>query len=329
MISCIASSVTGEKNPIDGGWLNESQSQGGALSHPSSSPFSINGQIGAVGITEIFGDSAFADGPSAFREQGNIPGWFFGVPDFKFINAISTLSPRLIFSPFNDQSYVLSFNGVKGFFNARSLDGATLPWHGHGGILLLGSLENTFLQFLDPGFQLLGFLLQWFQCFLAKFFFFGGTHFPGTVANPPKSGIPSVVILLGNGIKLVVVASAASHRQAQEGLGGGPDDFIDGVGSYLGCLRRILVANIIIRAAYQEGCADGNTWVVGCELIPCQMLQNQLIQGLVCVEGVDDVVPKWPGIEDDFIALESTTFTKANHIQPVASPAFSVGRGVQ
>ena len=146
----------------------------------------------------------------------------------------------------------------------------------------------------------------------------GIRNFLGTILNPffPTQGA------LWTGVHVIVVERWKQGSSVMRSL-------FDGIGSYLSCLGRILVTNIIVGATYQEGRADGNTWVVGCELIPCQMLQNHLIQRLVCIEGVDDVVPKRPGIEDDFIALESTTFTKANHIQPVASPAFSVGRGVQ
>src|SRR5262249_36987560 len=69
--------------------------------------------------------------------------------------------------------------------------------------------------------------------------------------------------------------------------------------------------------------------VVWRDLIAGQLFQNHLMEGFVLIEGSNNVVPKRPGIVSQQVLLVSGALAETNHVKPVASPSFSVVRGIQ
>src|SRR5262249_26441223 len=62
------------------------------------------------------------------------------------------------------------------------------------------------------------------------------------------------------------------------------------------------------------------------DLIAGDLLENELIVGLVAIERVDDVIPVSPGVEAVVVVLPAVGLAEANHVQPVTAPALPVIR---
>ena len=166
-------------------------------------------------------------------------------------------------------------------------------------------------------------------------------NFHGVAAR--KDGLEAVVVLLGEGIELVVVTAGAAQREPHECRGGGVDpvgqDFIElPAGVHLGFAR--LRHQPVEPCAHpglqrpqllhRDGVAPFQIQVVGPEFVCRDLLLKEAVEGLVFVEGLDDVVPVAPGMGKEGIGFKSGRVGVANHVQPVPSPAFPVvGRGQQ
>ena len=145
-----------------------------------------------------------------------------------------------------------------------------------------------------------------------------------------KNARQGVVVCLGNGIELVVVATGTRHRGCQEGTRGRIDLFIDQVGKE--CLL-VFLANQLRTDRQEAGC----NYVVGPFLIALDrqqvagyLLSNKLIERFVTVELVDDVIAVSPGMLIDVVLVSARGFSEACDVHPVPSPELAVtGRGEQ
>ena len=121
------------------------------------------------------------------------------------------------------------------------------------------------------------------------------------------------------------LATRAADGESQERLAGGTNDLVKRVSANLGGRSRVLIAHIVIRTGHQKCRANGGLRIVGCQHVPGQVFLNQPIKRAVFVNGTNDIIPKRPDVIDDDVAFESPALSKPNHVQPVSSPAFSIG----
>ena len=157
-----------------------------------------------------------------------------------------------------------------------------------------------------------------------------------------EDGLEAVVVPLGEGIELVVVTAGAAQRQPHECRGCRihpvGQDFVElpaGVHLGLAGLRHQPVEPRphpglqLPEFLHRDGVAPFQVQVVGPELVGRDLLLKEAVEGLVFVEGLDDVVPIAPGMGEEGIGFEPRRVGVANHVQPVPSPAFPVVGRVQ
>ena len=134
-----------------------------------------------------------------------------------------------------------------------------------------------------------------------------------------------IVVLDSDGIELVIVTAGTAYGQSEYGTGGGIDLFVDHLH-----LEDLLVALVENFRTESEEAGGGETFLA-CgirgagfvEEIAGQLLADELVVGLVLVEGGDHVVAVAPGMGIGEIALHSVRFAEAGHVEPVPPPAFS------
>ena len=141
------------------------------------------------------------------------------------------------------------------------------------------------------------------------------------ILDTGDEGLHGVVILGGDGIELVIVATGAADAEAEEGLAEVHDHLINGV---LACeaLGGIVLADL---AGQQHGGGDeesgGGVLAHG---ISYYLFLDEAIVGRVVVEGADDVVAVGPGIGALGVDLKAVRICVAHDIEPVLRPAFAV-----
>ncbi len=141
------------------------------------------------------------------------------------------------------------------------------------------------------------------------------------IAPESRNGLE--VIQARDGIEFMIVAARAVNREALEALDGRAHHVVHVVVA----VRRVIrfaEANsrtyAVIRGRNQ---AVGSRLV---QLIASQLLDDELVVGLVFVEGLDDVVAIAPGILYRDIEFEARAIRVAYDIQPVAPPALAIIR---
>ena len=95
-----------------------------------------------------------------------------------------------------------------------------------------------------------------------------------------EEGDHSVIVLLGEGIELVIVAAGTAHGQAQECLGGGPDHVIQLIEAVLVEVGRLVVPGAQPVEPHRDMSLGGGVL----QLVPGQLLQNEPVVGLVLVQ---------------------------------------------
>ena len=137
-----------------------------------------------------------------------------------------------------------------------------------------------------------------------------------------------VVVGLRKRVELVVVAAAAIDREPQEGSRDGSDQL--GNLFLVSTLHFTLAgADILdfIPCTRDEKTRCGNavaTWLgLG---VAGELFADEAGVGNVIVETVDDIVTVAPGMRAKFVVLVAVTFSEADHVQPVSSPALAVVR---
>ena len=98
------------------------------------------------------------------------------------------------------------------------------------------------------------------------------------VLHSGENGLHSVVILLGDGIELVVVAAGATGGKAEEGGARGIDHVIEFVHALHDAQLRVLALHGIERSRDEEAGAD-----VRAEHVPGDLPADELVVGLVAV----------------------------------------------
>ena len=136
----------------------------------------------------------------------------------------------------------------------------------------------------------------------------------------------AVVVLLQDRVELVVVAPGAVHGHAEDAAAEGPQHVVEVVVPPLGV---VLLAEVHARPRPQE--PGGDEGLVGdvVELVARDLLAQELVVGLVVVEGVDDVVAVPPRVVAAVVLLEPRRVGVAGHVHPVTAPALAVVRRVE
>ena len=120
----------------------------------------------------------------------------------------------------------------------------------------------------------------------------------------------------------MVVAAGAVHGHAEKRLADGGDDVVQFVEAGLGFVGGFIVPGAqAIEAGGDDGIGRGML-----EFVAGDLLADELVEGFVGVEGLDDVIAVAPGVGLDAVALEGVGFCESDDVEPVAAPFFAVLR---
>ena len=148
--------------------------------------------------------------------------------------------------------------------------------------------------------------------------------------------VEGVVVLGGDGIEFVVVATGAGDGEAEEGFRGHVDAVVDDVvGITVEFVAERKETQGSERALIDGGLAAGILgfrFLYGLdeEAVGGELFDDELVVRFVAVEGVDDVVAVGPGVgvAEVFAAFGvALGVGVAGNIEPVTAPAFAVGGG--
>ena len=147
------------------------------------------------------------------------------------------------------------------------------------------------------------------------------------VAGGGEDPVERVVVLVRDGVELVVVAARAADGKAQEGLAEIIDRIVD---------DQVLGARFARReAARRREVSRGDDLLVAFGLRPRgeqvagDLLADELVEGFVRVERVDDVVPVFVHLRDRVVRVATRGVGVADDVQPVTAPALPIVRGGQ
>ena len=138
-----------------------------------------------------------------------------------------------------------------------------------------------------------------------------------------EDAVEGIVVGGRNRVELVVMATRAGDGQPEEALGRRVDAFVDGV---------VVVLETLADSDEAEG---GETRVVLGQVrqaVGGELLNDELVVGLVGIERVDDVVAVGPGsLEglDGAVTLQALRVRVTGGVEPVAGPALAVVRRSQ
>ena len=152
-----------------------------------------------------------------------------------------------------------------------------------------------------------------------------GFQFPVLDGGAVEDSGEGVVIALGNGVELVIVAAGAAERQAEEDATHGVDLFIDNVSAFL---DRVLFGQDL-GADGEEAGGCNPVGGGGSHEIAGQLFAHELVVGEIAIKGVDDPVAIAPGEWVSVVFVTAVGVAVAGEIEPVAPPAFTVMRGGQ
>ena len=150
----------------------------------------------------------------------------------------------------------------------------------------------------------------------------GGAAFAHGLGAEENAG-EGVVVGRWDGVELVIVAAGAAKGHAEKGAPDGVDLFIDELHP-----KEFVILEFVVESSEDE-VAAANELVVSLfdrivfEDVSGEVLENELVVGLVLVEGVDDVVAEAPGIGEDEAASATAGFRVAGDIEPMPPPTFS------
>jgi len=152
------------------------------------------------------------------------------------------------------------------------------------------------------------------------------------IADGFEEGAESVVVLLGEGIILVIVATAAREAEAEEGSACGLNQISHELGSAAGLFVEQGGRIVLGPETEEAGCDQGILLCEGGrgtrdEFIPGEVLSNELIERFVGVEGSNDIIPKPPCLRTKLIPVEPVTIAVTNDVQPLSGGLLPVGWG--
>src|SRR5262249_21694919 len=135
-------------------------------------------------------------------------------------------------------------------------------------------------------------------------------------------GHHAVIILRGQRLEFVVVAASAAERHPQKYLRCGTDYVIELIEAiFLGIGRLIVPRTQPVIAERDERLSRG-VW----QLVPGKLLENETVERPVLIERPDHVVAVSPSVRLGGVALVAIGLGVADQVQPVPSPAFTIGR---
>ena len=156
-------------------------------------------------------------------------------------------------------------------------------------------------------------------------FLTGQRHLIGRTSIAVRVDVPEkrqqrVVIALGDGIDLMVVAAGAIHGEPQKDLARGGDQIIKLIVEREFPVGRIVVPNpqtVITGGDQTLGTAVG-------QFVAGQLFPNEPVVGFVGVEGADDVVAVPPSMGLGLVGLVAVGLGEAHQIKPMPSPLLAV-----
>ena len=122
------------------------------------------------------------------------------------------------------------------------------------------------------------------------------------------------------------MASRATHAQSQECLPRVDHDFIQGV--LPSQTLRHVVGPDLARQQHRRRHQEPGRRVLTQE-IAGNLLPDKPVVRRVRVEGLDDIIPIWPGVRSLSVDLESVGVRKPDHVQPMLRPTLPVPWGSQ
>ena len=137
----------------------------------------------------------------------------------------------------------------------------------------------------------------------------------------PEDGLQAVIIFLGDGIELVVVAARALDGEAQNSASDGGDHVVQILVAEFGI---VFFAEAHLGVIAQE--AGGDQAVVGHlrQFVSRQLFAEESVVRLVLIERADDVIAIAPGVGAVEIMFEAVGVGIAGNVEPVTSPALAV-----
>ena len=131
----------------------------------------------------------------------------------------------------------------------------------------------------------------------------------------------TVVVMLEDRVKLVIVAPRAVYRQAHESAARSADHVVEIV---VAVLRIVLLAKPDRRPDAVE--SGGNQRLVRnfIQLVSRQLFKNELVVRLVVVESLYYVIAVPPGVRVVVVMLIPAAVGVTRHIEPMAAPALPV-----
>ena len=138
----------------------------------------------------------------------------------------------------------------------------------------------------------------------------------------------AVVVIDSDGVKLVIVAAHTAERHAHESLADFDHLGIDVIGLHL---RLVRVHDLDV-AHHEEARGDDFLGVIFGGLcghqISRDLLTHELIEGLICVESVDEVIAIAPRMLGKHGVRSAHHVGITGEIEPMPRPTFAVGFGV-
>src|SRR5262245_1084943 len=142
-----------------------------------------------------------------------------------------------------------------------------------------------------------------------------------------KEGFEGIIIPLGDGIELMVVAESAVERQTQESKADGASH----LGKYFlaNHLGVQVAADQMNLTAAMKTRGDQKLFLPlaafgRCQNVPADLLGHEAVERQVSVEGTRHIVAVAPGMRAGPVNLVTIGFGITNDIQPVLSPALAV-----
>ena len=138
-----------------------------------------------------------------------------------------------------------------------------------------------------------------------------------------------IVVALGDWIELMIMAASTGDGEPEEGLRHGVDLFIDEVHGELAAVALVVALGPDGEEARSNDLLALLALVLILQEVTSNLLLDELVIGLVFIEGLNDVVAIAPGMRVEDVGLLATGFGISGDIQPMTAPAFAKAGRVQ
>ena len=193
---------------------------------------------------------------------------------------------RINITRFTNQTNELRFHGFESFLSSTAVDG----WPDPAFFMLISELirnrplQNFLIQTNDGISCYPFFIFKRVSLLRVLLFVLIRYKRYGSVTNSGECSVHLIVVFLGNGIELMIMATGTGDSHSEKSFSGGVNYFVQGVGPNL-CLRiRVLIIHIIIGTSHKESTSDYFVEVVGFDYVTCYMLSDQLVEWFVLID---------------------------------------------